>query len=752
MGGTKKAKHQKQKRSCCQSATDSATIGFRFSRVRPVHHPIDRHSESENIMTRSTSITMTLAALVLILSFQGAYPVFAPARDDNVSDDDAIDGDAMIAEYFEIETARLRDACLAEITSLEDWEAKRGEYRRQLLEMLGLDPLPERTELQAVVTGKTEHDEFIVERLHFQSLPGLYVTGNLYLPRSRSEPLPAILYVCGHGASRRDGISYGTKVTSQHHAAWFARHGFVCLIIDTLQLGEIEGIHHGTYRYDMWWWLNRGYTPAGVEAWNCVRALDYLQSRPEVDGSRLGVTGRSGGGAYSWWIAAIDDRITAAVPVAGITDLENHVVDGCVEGHCDCMYMVNTYQWDYPLVAALVAPRPLLLSNTDRDRIFPLDGVVRTYEQVLRIYELYDQRNNLGLQITAGPHRDTQELHIHAFRWMNQHLRDDDSMIEKAAFRFFEPEELKVFETLPEDQRNTEIHETFVPAAPEPPVPQDEAKWSAMRDGWLEALQEKSFRAWPTSPPDLAVKAVDSSVRDGVRFCAYDFDSQQAIRLRIYMVRPEGPPAPQQIVVHVLDDAELTEMLAAYRVGFAEPLSGETLPEADAESYRDKVEALIATQQAHVYVAPRGIGRTAWDQSPRKQVQHQRRFYLLGQTLDGMRIWDVCRAIQAVRSPDGWPGTPLHLRGAGTMAGIALYASLFEPHIEQLDLHDLPNHHRDGPYLLNVNRYLDVPQAVAMAAQRTRIRMQGADPQDWSYANSVIQALGWEPEALQFCQ
>ena len=72
-----------------------------------------------------------------------------------------------------------------------------------------------------------------------------------------------------------------------------------------------------------------------------------------------------------------DERIKAAVPVAGITDLENHVIDGTVEGHCDCMYFANTYGWDYPQVAALVAPRPLLISNTDRDSIFPLGGVVR---------------------------------------------------------------------------------------------------------------------------------------------------------------------------------------------------------------------------------------------------------------------------------------------------------------------------------------------------------------------------------------
>ena len=134
-------------------------------------------------------------------------------------------------------------------------------------------------------------------------------------------------------------------------------------MIDTLQLGEIEGIHHGTYREGMWWWLDRGYTPAGVEAWNCVRALDYLETRHEVDRKRIGVTGRSGGGAYSWWIAAIDERIKSAVPVAGITDLQNHVVDGMLEGHCDCMFMVNTYRWDFAPWRALVAPRPLLIAQ-----------------------------------------------------------------------------------------------------------------------------------------------------------------------------------------------------------------------------------------------------------------------------------------------------------------------------------------------------------------------------------------------------
>jgi dienelactone hydrolase len=320
--------------------------------------------------------------------------------------------DKTLAEYFRAETAKLSNLCLADVKTLDEWKTKREVYRKQLFEMLSLDPLPEKTALAPVITGKVEHEEFTVEKIHYQSKPGLYVTGNLYIPIGLDKPAPTILYVCGHAVGIKNGIRYGNKAPYQHHCAWFARHGYVCFVIDTVHRGEIEGIHHGTYRYKMWWWNSRGYTSAGVEAWNCIRALDYLQTRKEVDKEHIGVTGRSGGGAYSWWLAALDDRIKVSVPVAGITDLQNHIVDGCVEGHCDCMYIVNTYRWDYALVAALVAPRPLLISNSDKDSIFPLDGVVRLHEKVRHIYKLYNVEKNLGLHITEGPHKDTQEMRI----------------------------------------------------------------------------------------------------------------------------------------------------------------------------------------------------------------------------------------------------------------------------------------------------------------------------------------------------
>ena len=310
---------------------------------------------------RTPNFPLTLLAIALLLSVR-ARPVSAETN--------LPAADRILADYFRAETAKLSEDCLADLKTLDDWTPRREKYRRQLLEMLGLWPPPEKTDLHAVVTGKVEAEAFAVEKLAFQSVPGLYVTANLYLPKNLGQPAPAILYVCGHGAVIKDGVSYGNKVSYQHHGAWFAQNGYVCLIIDTLQLGEVQGIHHGTYKEGMWWWNSRGYTPAGVEAWDGIRALDYLCTRPEVDTNRFGITGRSGGGSYSWTVAALDDRIKVAAPVAGITDLHNHVVDGTVEGHCDCMFFLNTYRWDYPQLAAMVAPRPLLIGNSDKDTIF----------------------------------------------------------------------------------------------------------------------------------------------------------------------------------------------------------------------------------------------------------------------------------------------------------------------------------------------------------------------------------------------
>ncbi len=619
--------------------------------------------------------------------------------------------DEKLMDYFRRETRALSDRCLNNLTTSNAWYEGMPKLRAELSEMLGLSPLPPRTDLKATVTKRFEQDTFTVENLHFQSRPGLYVTANLYVPKNLTKPAPTILYVCGHGPVITNGISYGNKFAYHHHGVWFARNGYVCLIIDTLQLGEIQGLHHGTHRENMWWWNSRGYTPAGVECWNGMRALDYLSTRPEVDTNRFGITGRSGGGAYSWFVTAMDDRIKAAAPVAGITDLENHVVDGAVEGHCDCMFFVNTYRWDYPQLAALAAPRPLLLCNSDDDSIFPFDGITRTQAKLARLYTLLGARDKFGLIVTPGPHKDSQELQLPVMRFFNKHLKGEDKPVESAAVKMFSPQQLKVFDTLPTDAVNTNIHETFVDIA-RAEVPTTKEEWSKQRENWLSNFREKCLAAVMANEP------LDESIgpfvhgRLGGGSLSPD-EKPERVTLEI-MFQWSGGYSP-------LHEPGVMRALLVFPHVDTNQLSA---PKKLANSPRMEAGEIAALVK--------------------KEVQVRRRHMLLGQTVDEVRVADIVRAIRTSRASKQYGRLPIRVEARGDMAVNALYASLFAP-VEELVLTDLPKSHMNTSVdYLNVLRILDIPQAVAMASERCRVELRGANEADWQYPIQTARNLGWE--------
>lgn len=698
-----------------------------------------------------------LACCLLPLSLPAAAPpVVSPTAH----------GDRLRDDYFRRQARRLGAAALADVHSRADWERQRPELHRQFLDMMGLWPLPPRTDLKATITGTVEEETFRVEKLHYQSIPGLYVTANLYLPKKITGPCPAVLYVCGHGPTVIDGVPYGNKVTYQHHGRWFAENGYVCLIVDTLQMGEVAGLHHGTHRLGMWWWLSLGYTPAGIELWNGMRGIDYLVARKEVDPARLGVTGRSGGGATSWWIGAADERVKCIVPVAGIADLFAHVSegypgiyrDGVVAGHCDCMYMLNTYRWDYTTVIALCAPRAVLLGNSDEDLIFPIPGYRRMTERIRSLYALLGVPEKFALLETHGPHKDTPPLRQGAFRWMNRWLKGDTGPISDPERPKLAPKQLKVFDRLPSDAINGVVHERFHrPASIE--LPKTDA---AIRAWWpkesarlKQALLDRCFRGWPTNPPPLDVKQVGEQTHDGIRVTAYDYVSEEGLPLRLWLVRPEKAERPTDLLVDVVDEGRWREWLSYLGPAFRDVLYGgmnappQPYP-ADDPVTRAQFLALRRVGQWVAIIAPRGVGPTRWSEVSRFDgrspvSQHiRRRFYLLGQTLDGQRVWDVRRAVAAFNTIPPTRELPLTLSGQGERAGIALYAALFGSEVAGVELRDPPVSHRQGPTFLNVLTVLDLPQAVALMADR-KVEITVADEKrraDWAWPLRLQQALG----------
>lgn len=669
-------------------------------------------------------------------------------------------GNKLIDRYFAGQAREIAaENGVGSIATAEEWQARAPEYRRQLFEMLGLDPMPEKTPLNVVKTGGLKGEGFVVENLHFQSMPGLYVTANLYLPEKVEQPLPTILYVCGHAVVMKEGASLGNKTAYEHHGVWFARHGYACLIIDTVQLGEIRGEHHGTYSKGRWWWFSRGYTPAGLEAWSCVRALDYLETRKEVDKTRFGVTGRSGGGAYSWWITALDERIKASAPTAGVTDMQNQVIDGCVEGHCDCMFYLNTYRWDFERMVALAAPRPLLIVNTDKDPIFPVDGVFRIYQNVRKLYTALGAEKNIGLQVAEGPHKDLQPLNMGAFHWFERHLKGADTMqVVDGAKKSIAQTALRVFTTgLPQDERNTKIDETFIPIAKTPAPATNEGDWKQQNDEWMTALKTKVFAGWPKEIASVNPQKENSAERDGIRMTAYDFESQSPYRLRMYVVHRDGLRAEdlELIALNVLDAQGWTDFCTTFHSRFGKLIEVFPGTPDDEKAFDSEKKMLQNFKWGMAYICPRGIGPTEWTGSPKAQTQRLRRFYLLGQTLDGMRVWDIRRAVQTIRAIPGLEETPLWMQAHRDMAVDAVYASLFEDNIKRLDLHDMPLTHNGtvdgdpqavGAPLLNVLRHLDIPQAAAMAAMRSRVVIYSDKPDAWDYPATITQNLGKEKQ------
>jgi cephalosporin-C deacetylase-like acetyl esterase len=589
---------------------------------------------------------------------------------------------AMAHAFLKQEARRLDATFLDSITNRVQWEARRGELRQQYLEMLGLWPLPERTPLDAQVTGAIERDEgFRVEKVHFQSRPKLYVTGNLYLPRDAKPgaKLPAVLYVCGHSGRGRDG----NKTAFQHHGMWFAMHGYAALLIDTLQLGEIAAIHHGTYRENRWWWQARGYTPAGVECWNGIRAIDYLQSRPEVDGERIAVTGISGGGAATFWIAAADERVKVAVPVSGMSDLEDYVGEKVVNGHCDCMFMINTFQWPWTQIAALVAPRPLLFENSGHDTIFPMNGNDRIRARLEKLYGFYTNRTDrlFDIGVMPGGHDDKVELRLMAYRWINRFLKGDDKPVTEPELPKIDGKDLRAFPgELPADELNTKIDESFVPlAANAAPTKNEFESW---RRAKIAELRRVAFRSVPDKfevrrPLTLSERTVTSGT----------LKTEPGILIQWKSLPDEGTTKEKAMWLVVL--------------GEDEPLNAPQW----------LISALRGVPA--VLVAPRNTGDTRWSDPAPYYVR--RSLPLLGSTVDTGRLTDVlAAATHLLASTRG----KVNIIGHGRAGVIAAYAALLEPRINEVVAIDPPATHRDGPIFLNVLRVTDVPEALGLIAPR----------------------------------
>lgn len=627
-------------------------------------------------------------------------------------------GDVMIQEFLAGEANRLHATFMENVESLEDWEAIRPQYQHEYFHMLGLWPIPDKTPLHATVTKTLEREGYAVDMLHYQSRPGLYVTANLYRPSNikAGERLPAILYVCGHSYQGRSG----NKTAYQSHGIWFAKHGYLCLVLDSLQLGEIAALHHGTYRENRWWWHSRGYTPAGVEAWNGVRGIDYLRNREDVDPERIAVTGISGGGAATFWIAAADERAGVAVPVSGMADLPSYVGNRVINGHCDCMFFYNTFQWPWTRIASLIAPRPMLFTNSDADPIFPMDANDRVIHRLERVYSLYGRSDFVDAMVSIGGHAYRKDIRQAVYRFINTHFKNDPHVVQDSEKDLITREDgekqypipieqLRVFSEdsdIPDDELNTTIDEHFVPMAEV--APPERGQFNEWRDKLLKELRRISFRVLPEQTDAAKAKQVEG---DSIRL-----ETEPGIDIALKRFASQEKPANQGRVL----------------LGVA----GENSEPA----VRAWMERVAKENDTLYFVEPRGVGASRWTRkNPPNYVE--RSHVLLGHTADTGRVRDLMATVRYLEEKH--PEKVIAVAGVGSGGILAAYAALWSPGVGEVLLKNPPLTHMqaEAPQFLNVLRVCDIPDVLGMLAPR-KVTVAGLDVSGLEKVRKIFSAAG----------
>ena len=647
--------------------------------------------------------------------------------------------------YLCREAERVTRGSLQDYTDLKSWEADRPQRYRRYMEMMGLHDLPPREKRQPVKVhhvGTLERDGYKIEKIYYESLPHLYVPADLYIPTNVDGPVPGVLYVCGHSRTQ--------KVHYQPYARRFAQLGFVTLIHETIQWGEVLGEHWGCYARGWFHWYSRGYTPGGVELINGIRALDLLQERPEVDPERLGVTGISGGGALSWYVAAADDRIDVAAPVCGTGTLESHIKDRTIDGHCDCMWHINTYLWDKSDIAALIAPRPLMIASANRDGLYSIDAIRDCYQATKRIYDLYDASDNLHLVETPGPHSYHETSRTKIFSLFLKHLSGRDVPPEEVGDIDSSEEAQESVETLriyvdgpPSDDRTKTIQDSFIQLA-EPPTITSADELKQHRQKVVAFLKEKTFGAFPRVPCALDV-SLDFRSRSGSSNGGhhYRFTPEKGWRLKLDWRWNDSPDTPAPAVL-MLRGPRSTDRRAAE--GFLRGVPG---------------------SWSHGFLETRGVGETSWG----REIQwHLRRSAAwTGRTFASMRVYDTLRCLEVLRGLPGVDGDRVVLAAEGEMAAVALYAALLDGRLKAVivgnppatqDAASEPDGTGPAIEMLNCLRVTDLPR-VAGLLWPARLVLVGSVPDSYDWAKELYDGLGppgvveevselrkWEPPDL----
>ncbi len=605
------------------------------------------------------------------------------------------------------------------LATIEDVNKRRSYVREQILKDLG--GFPDRTPLNAQVVGVLERPGYRIEKVIFESQPHFYVTANLYLPKTGHPPYPAILYPLGH---ERGGK---TNPTWQQMLGSLATKGFVALAWDPVGQGERLQIFDEDLRESKVGNSTTEHTVVGTQCmlvgdhlarytiWDGMRALDYLLSRKEVDPARIGLTGNSGGGTHTAYIAALDDRIQVAAPSCYITSW-HLMLDTIGPQDAEQTFPLWLQEGlDYPDYLYAFAPKPYILLSAIRD-FFPIAGARETFAEAEKVYSAIGEREKVGMFEADDGHGYNKSRRLAAYDWFGRWLKgardtDPEPQIEMAT-----PEELRCTAT---GQVSTSLGGESVFTLNQKRLAQLKAS-RLTRPADLPGKVREVIRYEPLSGP-LQVTSYGAITRPGYRIEKLIYESEPGIFVPSLLYVPDAGASKKAAVLMVTGDGKAA--------------SG------------SEAEQFAASGTVVLSIDMRGTGETRVDTDVNSR-EFDRYFgdfndtmtaLLVGKTMAGMRALDISRGVDLLTSRKEVDPNQVYGYGKDEGALPLLYAAVLDGKIRRVMLDGMLVSYESvvnsrvsrrilegvAPGML---KYYDLQDLVAAMAPRDVWIVNGTDP------------------------
>jgi len=621
-----------------------------------------------------------------------------------------VKGSSMLSDYIRQLGSTFHTRYKRDFESKEEFEQHRQESVRKLRQTIGLYPWPEKNPLNPRVIERIEGDDIFIEKIIFEARPGYLINAVVFIPQIAAFPVPAIVNPYGHWQDK-----YQEEV--QLRCIQLAKKGYIALTYDPIGQGERAwlGSHEDVRRQA----ILSGHSLSGMMFWDTIRCIDYLYTRPDVDKNGVGCVGLSGGGFNTLYTSVLDERIKVSVPTVFATNFAMLIQRG--SAGC-CAYLPNhaTYG-EIDDIYALIAPKPLLILAGGEEDKWLSGGAIQNYEVARGSYQLYGL-DRLGVFIDEFVgHTLSQPMREKMYFWFNKWLKENDNLEdakEKSIPELFDREkgEMDVFNDYQSRGKSlVEINKELVIKM--------QKSWSRPKkqsdiEDYQNSLRQKLCELLgDVSEFNVIGEIIETKKHDKYAVENIQLTTETGIALPVQLFKPTQVNL-SGIILYIRTD----ETVSSHQ-----PLS-------------QTISQFLASNYAVFFVRVRGTWETNYKHSEESETEFfaKTRFLArdtelyslaLGKNLFGMRVYDLIKSIEYIKTRDDVKDLPLTCVSEGLREGLlATYVTVLDLRISSLitngglvsyqyflDNALYPSHEFFVPQIL---RYADIPEMIAAIVPR----------------------------------